>query len=79
MTDALQFPFFFDDMVKICDLKFQSEPCRTSVSKKNKNNQATEASILALNLRVDVTRNPKQGISGPTNGTYVFQKISKIK
>ena len=72
MTNALQFPFIFDDMVKICDLKFQSEPCRPRGSKKNKKKHATEESILTLNPRGVVTRNLKQGISDATNGTYMF-------
>ena len=36
-----------------------------------------KGSTLALKPRADVTRGPKQGISGPTKRTYVLQKLNK--
>ena len=40
---------------------------------------ASENSTLALQPRTDVNRSPKQGISGPTEKTYVLQKFNLEK
>ena len=54
--------------------------CRTrGESEDHTSEKARKGSTLALKPRADVTRSPKQGISGPTKRTYVLKKFLKKK